>query len=172
MKTIKIQLLNVLALGLIVGLSAFITFDQPVDFSGSWVLDVQKSELGDPVPKTRKSMIKILQQQPGLIMEKSVIDSTGKLHSKIDTITFNGKVTKLNVGNGLIIERLMTQAWSDDKQVMTLASKFTVDNNGEPIEFTGSEIWSLADGGKTLTIVNETVLPDRTDKIKLVYTKE
>jgi hypothetical protein len=55
---------------------------------------------------------------------------------------------------------------------MTLASKFTVDNNGEPIEFTGSEIWSLADGGKTLTIVNETVLPDRTDKIKLVYTKE
>ena len=173
MKSPRTQLLCTLMLVFTIGLSAFTCFDQPVSFEGTWVLDITKSELGNtPVPKTGRSIIRVIQQQPLLIMEKSLEDSAGKVQSKIDTISFDGKAMKINVGNGQIIERLITQQWSADQQVMTLASKYTTDNNGEPIEFIGSEIWSLANSGKILIIVNETVLPDRTEKIKLVYIKQ
>ncbi|MNL59433.1 hypothetical protein D3C87_1831680 [compost metagenome] len=116
-------------------------------------------------------MIRILQQQPSLIMEKSQTDSAGKIHSVVDTIAFDGKSKMLQIGNGQQIERTIEQQWSADQQVMTLNSKFRADNNGEPVEFNGTETWMVSAEGKVLTIVNETVLPDRTDKIKLVYNK-
>jgi len=155
------------------GLFAFKSIEKPVNFTGTWVLNIEKSELGNaPIPKTGKSSIKILQLQPALIMEKSLTDSNGKVHAAVDTINFDGKPKTLNVGNGQQLKRTISQQWSADQQTMTLASKFSADNNGEPVEFTGTEIWKVSEDGKVLTIVNETVLPDRTDKLILVYTKQ
>lgn len=173
MKNIKLSLFAVLlAIGSI-SLTAFKPYSDPVDFTGEWILIIEKSELGNAsIPRSGKSSFKIIQQTPVIIMEKSFTDSTGNVHSAFDTIAFDGKVKKLNAGNGQFVQRSITKAWSADQQVMTLLSKFLADNNGEPVEFTGTETWSLTNGGKTLTIVNETVLPDRTEKAKLVYTRK
>ncbi len=158
------------SLGLVLLISAFAS-DQPANFSGTWLLNLEKSEIGNaPIPKSGKSAIKVLSQEPAIIMEKSITDSLGKIHSGIDTVTFNKTVT-LDAGNGQMINRTMKQEWSADKQVMKLLSKFTADNNGEPVEFDSTETWSLSDSGNTLTIMNETIFPDRTEKLKLVYTK-
>lgn len=173
MKSLFKTLTFTCSMAIATGLFAFKSTEKPVNFTGTWVLNIEKSELGNaPIPKTGKSMIKILQQQPALIMEKSMTDSTGKVHAAVDTINFDGKPKTLNAGNGQRLQRTITQQWSADQQIMTLASKFTADNNGEPVEFNGTEIWKMSEDGKVLTIVNETVLPDRTDKITLVYTKQ
>ena len=173
MKSLFKTLTFTCSMAIATGLLAFKSSEKPANFTGTWVLNLERSEIGNaPVPKSGKSMIRILQQQPALIMEKSLTDSTGKVHAAVDTINFDGKPKTLNVGNGQQLLRTITQQWSADQQTMTLASKFSVDNNGEPVEFNGTETWKVSEDGKVLTIVNETVLPDRTDKITLVYTKQ
>jgi hypothetical protein len=171
MKKIKTQLLAALVLSGI-AFMAFAYQSAPVDFKGKWVLDITKSNFGNfPVPKSSKSVMKIVQQDPVIIIESSKTDSLGTTTVRMDTVVFDGKVRKIIGGNGSIINRSSTRQWSADHQVMSIVSKFSVDHNGQPLEFSGTESWSLGDGGKTLKMVIESVMPDRTEKATKVYNR-
>lgn len=172
MNVVKMKLMlgiGLVSLGLLV--CAFKSVDKPVDFSGSWLLNAQQCEGPEgAVPRNGKSVIRVIQQQPLLIIEKSMTDSLGKTAAVTDTVVF-GKARNFPVGNGQVIEKTLSQSWSKDRQVMTLSAKYAMDHEGEKLEFNGTETWKLSADGKVLTIVSETVMPDRTDQVTLVYTK-
>jgi hypothetical protein len=171
MKKIKIQSLAVLVLSGIACM-AFTYQAAPVDFKGKWMLDITKSDFGNtPVPKPSKSFMRIIQQDPMIVIEKSKMDSLGKTTVRMDTVVFDGKVRKITKPNGSVINRSSTRQWSADQKVMNIISKFSIDNDGQAVEFSGTEAWSVADGGKTLIMMMESVLPDRTEKAKLVYNR-
>lgn len=128
------------SMGMVLLFSAFISFEQNANFSGTWMLNYEKSDVGNaPIPKSGKSIVKVLSQAPILVIEKSITDSLGQLHTGTDSLAF-GKTITLDAGSGQQIQRTMTQEWSADKQVMKLVSKYNADNNGEePVEFEGTE---------------------------------
>jgi hypothetical protein len=171
MKKMKTQLLTALMLSVVIFM-AFTYQGAPADFKGKWALDISKSDFGNtPVPKPSKSFIRIVQQYPMIVIEKAKVDSLGKTSVRMDTVVFDGKVRKITSRSGSVINRSSVREWSADQQVMNIVSKFSIDNNGEPLEFSGTEAWSVADGGKVLTIMTESVLPGRTEKIKMIYNR-
>lgn len=93
----------------------------------------------------------------------------GKEHKSVDALNFEGRISKVKVGDGQVLQRSLKRKWSGDLEVMTIESKFIGENNGSPLEFTGTEVWKLEDQGKTLNIVNETLIAGSSDRMKLVY---
>jgi hypothetical protein len=173
MKMLKFNLLLIVALIATIPTMSFRYTQAPANFSGIWVLDIQRSEMGKaPIPKNGKSKVKISQQPELLILDKSITDSLGKEHNRIDTLSFRGRISNLKVADGQVLHRELKRKWSVDLKVMTIESKFTGENNGNPIEFTGIEVWKLEDEGKILSIVNETVIGENTDRMKLVYSRQ
>jgi hypothetical protein len=144
----------------------------PANFKGKWALDISKSDFGNfPVPKASNAIMRIVQQDPVIIIESSKTDSLGKAIVRIDTVILDGKTRKINGSNGSVINRSSVRQWSVDQQVMSIVSKFSVDNSGQPLEFSGTESWSLGDGGKMLKMVMESRLPDKTEKATKVYNR-
>jgi hypothetical protein len=67
-------------------------------------------------------------------------------------LSFDGKETK-----GVIFgtsTRTASSKFSDDGQTLTITYDLMLDFNGQQTEIKGTEVWTLADGGKTLVSQN------------------
>jgi hypothetical protein len=132
-----------------------------VDFSGNWILNEEKSELGERSWADINKNIK--QEDNKLVVERKFTGRNGEEMTATDTYTLDGKES-VNEGFGNS-ERKSTATWSEDGKTLTIKSSVSFDRNGENRVFENTEIWMLSDDGKTLIITSKNERGER----KMVY---
>ena len=143
-------------------------FAQP-NFSGSWALNESKSTLGDGPRMSVSSMT--VNQQEGLISIDLVRPSfDGGDVSSSEKYTLDGKES---INQGMMESSVKTiTTWSDDKKELTFAKTILFDMNGETMEFKITEVWSISDDGKTLTVKSAMSSQMGDTNLVLVYDKK
>ena len=158
------------------GLFAFVSlsllsgglFAQP-NFSGSWALNESKSTLGDGPRMSVSSMT--VNQQEGLISIDLVRPSfDGGDVSSSEKYTLDGKES---VNKGMMESTVKTiTTWSENKKELTFAKTILFEMNGEAMEFKITEVWSISDDGKTLTVKSAMTSQMGDTNLVLVYDKK
>ncbi|PYP79931.1 MAG: hypothetical protein DMD35_06320 [Gemmatimonadetes bacterium] len=133
------------------------------DYSGTYVLDPAQSE-GQMVPT--KMTLKIAQTPAGLTLDRTQTNQMGESTAQLK-YTLDGSPSKntLNMGgNSVDVSTVVT--WEGASPVLTSAMKFG-DNDAQSVEK-----WSLADGGKKLTIDRKVSVGGQEFTNKLVLVKQ
>ena len=132
------------------------------DFSGTWKLDVSKSEFG-PMPPPDSITEKIAHQEPEI---KANVASTGGAMGDMTydvTYTTDGKESTNKFADN---EFKSTAKWDGDALVIDTKGKFG-DN-----EFTSQDRWTLDGDGKTLTMSRHVSSAMGDADMKLVFQKQ
>ena len=139
------------------------------DFSGSWALNESKSTLGDGPRMSATSMT--VNQQENLISVDLVQPSwEGEEMKRSEKYTLDGKES---VNQGMMESSVKTiTTWSDDKKELTFAKTILFDMNGETMEIKITEVWSVSDDGKTLTVKSAMSSQMGDMNLVLVYDKK
>lgn len=119
------------------------------NFSGAWALNESKSTLGDGPGMSTTSMT--VNQQADVISIDLVRPSfDGGTMNSSEKYTLDGKES---VNKGIMESSVKTiTTWSEDKKALTFAKTILFDMNGDTMELKITEVWSISDDGKTLTI--------------------
>jgi len=133
------------------------------DFSGTWVLDVSKSE-GNSLPTS--ATLKVTQSDKSMTLERteSQNGTTGRI---TDTYMLDGSPSK-NTRNafGTTIDFNSTVAWSEE--VLVITTRWTFDGRS----FESTDLYSLSDDRKLLTIAKEALINGAPLTMRQVYTKQ
>lgn len=138
------------------------------NFSGSWKLNEGKSELGqfaNFAPRT----IKVTQTADSITISKTAPSMNGDELTTTETLSYDGKDTKSTVYG--TSTRTASAKWSDDGQTLTITFLLNLDFNGQTTEVKGTEVWTLADGGKTLVSQNNSSSSYGNIQAKGIYEK-
>ena len=139
------------------------------NFSGSWALNDSKSTLGDGPGMSTTSMT--VNQQEGLISIDLVRPSfDGGTMNLSEKYTLDGKES---VNKGMMESTVKTiTTWSENKKELTFAKTILFEMNGEAMEFKITEVWSISDDGKTLTVKSAMTSQMGDTNLVLVYDKK
>lgn len=114
------------------------------NFSGSWVLNVSKSEYGNfPAPQVMLRTV----EQSGVTLKMSTYQKgvQGEVTTEL-VYTTDGRTSVNGANQGVA-------RWEGDALVIESSREV------EGIRLTQREVWTLSADGKTLTIVNKVTLP-------------
>ena len=140
------------------------------DFSGTLVLNTEKSELGDQSSGRRGGMpaakLVVTQKDNNLTVESFRKDQDGNEVSMSSTYTLDGIECKNGDENR---KSVSTAVWSADGMLLTITSDITMSRNGQDFTMKMVEKWSLGDGMLTVDGTRTTQRGERTTKA--VYNK-
>ena len=148
---------------------------QKPDFSGSWTFNESKSELGQPAGgggggRTfgAGGSLAIKQDANNLTVDR-VVSRQGEQRTMTSKYTLDGKesVNTTNRGSGRSVAK-----WSSDNKLLSISTTSTFEMNGQKREFKSEEVWTLADGGKSLIINSTRSTQQGERKTKMVYDKK
>ena len=156
-------------------LSAFFLFPceslilaQETDFSGEWILNDSKSDMGQGMFRVSKA-ISVRQKGNDLELEKIRTGRDGQEIKSTEKLTPDGNPTVNEQGTRTT---KTTVTWSDDGKSITLVSNTTFSREGQTREMSSTEIWTLDNTGKTLTVKYSGSSPRGEQKATLVYDKK
>ena len=139
-----------------------------VDFSGGWILNESKSELGEGRFRL-STQLTVKQEGNTLMIERISPGRDGQIRTTSETLTMDGKE---NVNENEDRSSTTTVTWSDDAKSMTLTSDLAMSRQGETFKIKRTEIWTTNEDGKILTI-RSTSSSSRGDRsVTLVYDKK
>ncbi|MBA3974706.1 MAG: hypothetical protein C0504_10890 [Candidatus Solibacter sp.] len=143
---------------------AAIAADKP-DFTGNWKLDAAKSDFGQmPAPEKMERLID--HKDPSIKIKTT--QSTPSGERTMDTeYTLDGKEQKQENPRGVV---MYTPKW--EGSVVVIDSKRTMNVQGQQVEITGVERWSLSADGKTMTVDSKMVAPMGEMTMKAVFAKQ
>jgi hypothetical protein len=118
-----------------------VSAQQKPDFSGTWKLNVAKSDFGILGGPTSRTDV-IIHKDPSLSNSVTAEGAQGKVESKINYTT-DGKEAVNKIGDR---EIKSTLKWAGS--VLVINSKFTYND----ADVVGEDNWTLSADGKTLTI--------------------
>lgn len=130
-------------------LFSFISKPDHADFSGQWQLNEGKSELGQFSNFATKS-IKATQNETSIAISKTSASMEGDDVTTEETLTFDGKESESKLFGDS--KKKATMKWAEDGQSFTITFSLSLDFGGQQMDITGTEKWSLSDGGKTLVV--------------------
>jgi len=137
------------------------------DFAGDWKLNESKSTLGQ-FNRAAKTM-KIQGNVESIAIQRVSTNRAGEAVTTDEKLTFDDKETESTVfGNS---KKKSKAKWSDDGKKLTVKSVIVFDRNGEKMEIKTTEVWTLSDDGKTLTIESTSESPQGSNTTKMVYDK-
>jgi len=132
------------------------------NFSGEWKMNIAKSDFG-PLPAPAVLTRTIKHHDPALEIATYQKGARGEVNSELKYTT-DGKPCVNKVAGG---EAKGTAEWNGDSLLIESERDF----QGTPI--TSKEIWTVSDGGKTLTITNHVTVPKQGDyNLKYVFDKQ
>ena len=149
-------------------LLSFIIKADPANFSGDWKLNETKSDLGQYgnfVPRK----IKVDQKGDSIAIARTAQTFTGEEVTNTETLSFDGKETETAMFG--TSRKKSSSKWSDDGQTLTITYTLFLDFNGQITEIKGTEIWTLADSGKTLLQQNNSSSSFGENATKCYYEK-
>jgi hypothetical protein len=141
---------------------------EKVDFSGEWVLNESKSNLGEGRFFSSTKMT-VKQEESTIMIERTSTGRDGEQRTRSETLTMDGKE---NVNKSENRSSTTTVSWSDDGISMTLNSNREFSRQGETFEMKSEETWTLSGDGNTLTIQSTTSSPRGERSVTLVYDKK
>lgn len=116
-----------------------------VDFSGNWVLNESKSNLGDNGGRRFGAGNFVAKQEANLLtVDRTRTNQSGETITTTSKYTLDGKECTNTTGRG---DSKSTAKWSADGKSLTIVTKFSFDGN----ERTSTEVWTLPDA-KTISI--------------------
>lgn len=129
-----------------------------VDFSGSWALDVGKSNFGGANPPQSLTMT-VRQKNTQLDVESALIDSRGGSTSKY-TLDLSGKEAENMMRGNKVVS---TSTWRGP--MLHVKAKTLVQGT----EIKTVDQWQLEDGGRVLTIYRTATTPKGDIDQRFVY---
>lgn len=158
MITFKINLQkNALAVFLIFSINLFpnklpIVYENP-NFSGTWIINVAKSELGQAPLYTANKQISVQQSYDSIRIERlapKTADENSEDYITIETLSLNGKpLEKITSSNR---KRSTSIKWSEDRQKLIQTTEYSFQSNHDEIEYNKTEIWVLLQNGQILVV--------------------
>jgi hypothetical protein len=130
------------------------------DFSGTWTVDLAKSDFG-MMPPPEKLERTIKHADPDMKIKTVQVGQRGESITEA-AYTTDGKEAKIQVRNR---EARVKAKWDGDKLNVETSTEF----NGMAI--TQKESWSLSTDGKTLTIDNNITTPQGELTTKIIFSK-
>jgi hypothetical protein len=140
-----------------------------VNFSGEWSFNEEKSDLGEGRGRRRAALkLTVTQKGNDLIVERLSRGRSGEEFTSEEKLTLDGKEC-----TNTFRERPRTSVvkWSDDGKSLTITSKMVFDRGGQEFEINSSEIWSLKEDGKVLSIASSISTPRGERSATYVYDK-
>ncbi len=136
-----------------------------VDFSGNWVLNESKSNLGDNGGRRGGGNFVAKQEANLLTVDRTRTNQDGQTTTTTSKYTLDGKESVNTTGRG---DSKSTAKWSADGKSLTIVTKFSFDGN----EMISTEVWTLPDA-KTVSIAATRKNRDGEDvKTTRVYDKK
>lgn len=131
---------------LFISFFSVVSAQKPVDFSGTWVMDLGKSDAS--YGKFYSQMTCVMKQTlPVITLEKTATDKNGKTSSQEPVAyTLDGKETVKEQYGGI---DKYSSVWSADKKKLIL--KYVRTANGS--DFGSKETYSVSPDGKVLTVL-------------------
>ncbi len=140
------------------------------NFTGTWILNEGKSELGQFGARGAASKIVVDQKTNDVTISRASTGFQGEALNSTETLTADGKSSESAVfGTG---KKKSTLQWAADGQSFTVGFSITMDFGGQSTEFTGKENWSLGADGKTLILQNNITTPQGEIVTKALYDKQ
>jgi hypothetical protein len=156
--------------GLLITVAVFISMTMSardvVNFSGSWILNESKSNLGEGGQRMLAKKLNIIQGENSITMEKIFNTMDGDERKITDTYTLDGKESVNPIFN---TTKKSIAGWSADNKSLKVSSVTVFNLNGEANEIKTVEEYSLGDDGKTLIIKVSTKSPRGERQATLVY---
>lgn len=144
--------------------------ESKVDFSGTWVLNAEKSDLGGRRGGSRGfrgySKMVVEQQDNKFIVETFRKNMEGEQVSNKNTYTLDGKKNKNDTNFGTMVS---TANWAKDGKTLTIKSTRTISRGDREFTMESTEKWSL--DNDTLVIETTRSTPRGERKSKAVYEK-
>jgi type 1 fimbria pilin len=136
-----------------------------VNFSGNWVLNESKSNLGDNGGRRGGGNFVAKHEANLLTVDRTRTNQNGETTTTTSKYTLDGKECVNTTGRG---DSKSTAKWSADGKSLTIVTKFNFDGN----ERTSTEVWTLPDA-KTISIAATRKNQDGEDvKTTRVYDKK
>lgn len=141
-----------------------------VDFSGNWILDQGKSNLGEMGGRMVATKLKVTQEGSIITIVRT---STGQMGEVIttDKLTLDG-IESTSVGGREGSTRKAALKMADDQNTLTVNALTMMSFNGNSFEIKSKENWSISADAKVLTIESETTTQMGVTNTKLVYNKQ
>ncbi|QHW00301.1 hypothetical protein [Spirosoma endbachense] len=148
------------------------------NFSGEWKLNESKSERVGQFPlcifgggdRMRSKIMKIAGHVDFLTIDVASSSVDGSLVTRQEKLIFDGKESKATfVGSP---REISMAKWSDDGQTMTINSVRFLDSNREKADFKVTEVWTLINDGKSISVQVNSSSTSRENTMKLVYDKQ
>ncbi len=139
------------------------------DFSGTWKLNESKSELGQFGARGTASKIVVEQKTDAISVSKTAASFNGEENTSTETLTFNGKESETTVFGAAKKKSILK--WADDGKTMTVSYSIAFERDGQTFDIKGTETWSIAADGKTLTVKSVISTPQGEMENKAVYNK-
>lgn len=122
----------------------------PVDFSGEWLLNEEKSTFDNFGAGNLPYKLMIKQFGNELSIQRSTIVEWGDDRVADEKQTLDGSESKSEVMNS---PRITTATFGDNGTTLRIVSKTTLNRGGQTYDMTASEVWSLQKRGQVLSIV-------------------
>lgn len=139
----------------------------PVNFSGHWIFNEEKSEVGNRGVNNVPFEMEVYQDGDLLDVKKVMIVEWGDDRITSEEILLDGTEMKSEFFNS---PRISKARWNEADQSVVISSVTKVERGGRSFEMKSSEEWSLLEEGKVLKII-QTSTGYRGEEVKgtLVY---
>jgi mannan endo-1,4-beta-mannosidase len=142
----------------------------PVNFSGQWIFNEEKSDVGNRGVANVPYEMEIYQDDDLLSVKRVMIVEWDDDRITNEDIMLDGTEMKSEFFNS---PRISKANWDETSQSIKINSIVKFDRGGRNFEMKSNEEWSLQEGGKILKILqNSTSFRGEEVKISLVYEKQ
>jgi mannan endo-1,4-beta-mannosidase len=142
----------------------------PVNFSGHWVFNEEKSEVGNRGVGNVPSEMEVYHDDDLLDVKKVMIVEWGEDRITNEEILLDGTEMKSEFFNA---PRISKASWNEENQSVQISSVVKFERGGRSFEMKSSEEWTLQEGGKVLKILQKsTGFRGEDVMVSLVYDKE
>ncbi|MBI5008563.1 MAG: hypothetical protein HZB98_02700 [Bacteroidia bacterium] len=138
-----------------------------INFSGSWAINEEKSNLGDG-PRMGGGDFTAKQEGNLLTVERTFTNRDGKSMTSIMKYTLDGKESLNTSQRG---DSKSVANWSADGNTLTISTSRTFNMNGETRDMKSVELWTMTDP-KTIKIQSTMTTPNGERKLTMVYDKK
>ena len=121
-----------------------------MNYSGTWIFNEEKSEVGKNGTGNIPHEIAIDQDGDLLHVKKVLNQEWGEDQTTFEDIPLDGSEMKSEVFNS---PRISTTSWNEDSKSVKISSTMKFTRAGQTTERKSNEVWSLNEGSKFLKIV-------------------
>jgi mannan endo-1,4-beta-mannosidase len=140
----------------------------PADFSGTWALNEERSQFGRIGPGGAAVKLEVAQQGGALSVKSTRVIEYADDQTSEETLALDGSETKSQFMNS---PRVTTAKLSADGAQLVIDSVITFTWGAPGAKSTSEDVWTLVDGGRSLSIQRHSSSPRGEQNSTLVYNR-